>query len=228
MAGACLGRSNGLIVVQCLDDILYCLAIKVRQIQTDIIQFSICIDTSGQGRPDHTSQQLGDVSKVVCSPEGHHCFRSRAIPSCIQVHFEENKINPIIFFNTRCFNRADIDAPNGKHTLIMEGVDNLIISQGSTERFLNYVHASAKICLCDFAVISIFDLHNQDGFDHPVALLFTVTLPMTAFILPVQDRLPEHGHVRAEFNLRIMDDDSVFEQAGFTHIIHGNSHFLHH
>ena len=73
----------------------------MRQEKAHFIQRLVYIDMPLQRRAYHATEQLSDISGVLCVAERHHGFRPWAVPTCGEVFFEEHYTDFLVICNGR-------------------------------------------------------------------------------------------------------------------------------
>ena len=109
----------------------------------------------------HSSEQLCNVCMVRSMAEGHHSFRSRAIPTCGKGFFEEYNLDPLIIRNPGWLDIMDVKPVYLKRGgSFTEGMNDLPLCKPLAGSFFNNPEAIIEVCGRDLPRIAVLNLND--------------------------------------------------------------------
>ena len=115
-------------------------------------------------RAHHAADQLRNQRVIRCTPEGHHDFGARAIPSGRKRHLEKHDAHNGIVLNLRGVDFADFVAAGRDIAFFLEAVGELSFREPAVH-FLKNVNRLRQVRARQFLLRAVLDLYDKHRLD---------------------------------------------------------------
>ena len=205
--------------LQFVNHFLHGILVKIRQEQTHIVQRIVNENMTLKWSTNHTSEQLRNICRILCTTERHHGFCTRAIPTGRQILFEENHTDAAVFRNLRRLNMRHIQSVDHQRACRAKGMYNLVFLEAVAHALFDFGNYIVQIGVRYSRTGAGTDLDNKNRIYICVVLLIGILIPVLALILPLICCRLEHSHVAVLGRVfRISDDNTIFKKSGLANL----------